>query len=185
MELTILMPCLNEAETVAVCIDKAKEFLAVNDIDGEVLISDNGSTEGSIDLAKAEDARVVHAPVRGYGGALITGCREVKGKYVIIGDADDSYDFEHLLPFVEKLREGCDLVMGNRFAGGIEDGIMPWSHRYIGNPILSFIGRILFHSKIKDFHCGLRGYCMERRPTAGFAELNGRNAEGAATIILS
>ena len=161
MELTILMPCLNEAETLAVCIRKAKKFLLENNIDGEVLISDNGSTDGSINIAKAEGVRVIHAPLRGYGGALATGCQEARGKYVIMGDADDSYDFSNLMPFLEKLREGYDLVMGNRFTGGIEDGAMPWSHRYIGNPILSFIGRIFFHSKIKDFHCGLRGYNRE------------------------
>jgi len=161
MELTILMPCLNEAETLAICIRKAKKFLNESGIDGEVLISDNGSTDGSQEIAEKEGARVVHAPVRGYGGALITGCEEAKGKYVIMGDADDSYDFLHLMPFVEKLREGYELVMGNRFAGGIAKGAMPWSHRYIGNPVLSFIGRTFFHSKIRDFHCGLRGYNRE------------------------
>ena len=161
MELTILMPCLNEAETIEACINKAKKFLEESSVDGEILISDNGSTDDSIAIAERLGARVVHAPIRGYGGALITGCKEAKGKYVIMGDADDSYDFLHLMPFVEKLREGYDLVMGNRFKGGIEDGAMPWSHRYIGNPILSFIGRVFFHSNIKDFHCGLRGYNRE------------------------
>ena len=162
MELTILMPCLNEAETLGICIDKAQRFLDENHIDGEVLISDNGSTDGSVDIAKSHSARVVHAEQRGYGSALITGCMEAKGKYVIMGDADDSYDFLGLMPFVEKLREGYDLVMGDRFAGGIEDGAMPWSHRYIGNPVLSFVGRLFFHSSIRDFHCGLRGYNRER-----------------------
>lgn len=161
MELTILMPCLNEAETLSTCVRKARKFLTENNIDGEVLISDNGSTDGSQELALAEGARVVHAPVRGYGGALITGCKEANGQYVIMGDADDSYDFTNLMPFVEKLRDGYDLVMGDRFAGGIEDGAMPWSHRYIGNPVLSFVGRMFFRSKIKDFHCGLRGYNRE------------------------
>ena len=158
MELTILLPCLNEVETIAVCIRKAKQFLSENGVDGEVLVSDNGSVDGSQQIALQEGARVVHAPVRGYGGALITGCQEARGRYVIMGDADDSYDFLHLMPFLEKLREGFDLVMGNRFAGGIEEGAMPWSHRHIGNPILSFIGRVFFHSRIRDFHCGLRGY---------------------------
>lgn len=158
MELTILMPCLNEAETLAVCIRKAKRFLAENKIDGEVLISDNGSTDGSQEIARAEGARVVSTDVKGYGSALINGTKHAKGEYVIMGDADDSYDFLHLMPFVEKLREGYDLVMGDRFAGGIEDGAMPWSHRYIGNPILSFIGRLFYRSRIRDFHCGLRGY---------------------------
>lgn len=161
MELTILMPCLNEAETLATCIRKAKSFLEEHQVDGEVLISDNGSTDGSPDIAEAEGARVVHAPIRGYGGALIEGCKAARGTYVIMGDADDSYDFTNLMPFVEKLREGYDLVMGDRFAGGIEDGAMPWSHRYIGNPVLSFVGRMFFHSRIRDFHCGLRGYNRE------------------------
>lgn len=161
MELTILMPCLNEAETLAVCIRKARTFLEKNNIDGEVLISDNGSTDGSADIAAKEGARVVFEPVKGYGSALIKGCEEAKGKYVIMGDCDDSYDFLDLMPFLEKLREGSDLVVGNRFAGGIEKGAMPWSHRYIGNPFLSFVGRKRFHSKVKDFHCGLRGYNRE------------------------
>ncbi len=155
------MPCLNEAETLATCIRKAKTFLSENNIDGEVLISDNGSTDGSKDIARAEGARVVSTDIKGYGSALINGTKNAYGKYVIMGDADDSYDFLHLMPFVEKLREGYDLVMGDRFAGGIEDGAMPWSHKYIGNPILSFIGRLFYSSKIRDFHCGLRGYNRE------------------------
>lgn len=161
MELTILMPCLNEAETLAICIRKAKKFLSENNIDGEVLISDNGSTDGNQDIAKAEGARVVSTDIKGYGSALINGTKNAYGKYVIMGDADDSYDFLHLMPFVEKLREGYDLVMGDRFAGGIEEGAMPWSHKYIGNPVLSFIGRLFYKSKIRDFHCGLRGYNRE------------------------
>ena len=158
MELTILMPCLNEAETVAVCIEKAQEFLRQWNIEGEVLISDNGSTDGSVTIAESLGARVVHAEVVGYGSALKNGTAEALGKYVIMGDADDSYDFLRLMPFVKQLRDGCDLVMGDRFSGGIEDGAMPWLHRYIGNPVLSGIGRTLFHSSIRDFHCGLRGY---------------------------
>ena len=160
-ELTILMPCLNESETIAACIKKAKQFLFENNIAGEILISDNGSSDGSLLIAQSLGARVVMAEIRGYGSALITGCQEARGKYVIMGDADDSYDFRSLMPFLEKLREGYDLVMGNRFAGGIEKGAMPWTHRYIGNPILSFVGRLFFHSKIRDFHCGLRGYNRE------------------------
>ena len=161
MELTILMPCLNEEETLAVCIRKAKKFLENDRIDGEVLVADNGSTDRSREIAEAEGARVVSAEIRGYGSALITGTKEAKGRYVIIGDADDSYDFLHLAPFMEKLREGCDIVIGNRFAGGIESGAMPWSHRYIGNPLLSFIGRTLYKSDVRDFHCGLRGVNRE------------------------
>ncbi|MCR4776114.1 MAG: glycosyltransferase family 2 protein [Saccharofermentans sp.] len=161
MELTILMPCLNEAETLAVCIRKAKIFLEENQIDGEVLVSDNGSSDGSAGIAEREGARVVFEPVKGYGSALIKGCEEAKGRYVIMGDCDDSYDFLALMPFLAKLREGYDLVIGNRFAGGIEKGAMPWSHRHIGNPFLSFVGRMRFHSRVRDFHCGLRGYNTE------------------------
>ena len=167
MELTILMPCLNEEETLAVCIRKAKTFLEENNIDGEVLISDNGSTDGSAEIAVKEGAKVVSAPVQGYGSALIKGSEEAKGKYVIMGDCDDSYDFLNLMPFLEKLREGYDLVIGNRFAGGIEKGAMPWSHRYLGNPFLSFVGRKRFHSKVRDFHCGLRGYNRESIQSLG------------------
>ena len=158
MELTILMPCLNEALTLATCINKAKTFLETNNIDGEILIADNGSTDGSQNIAKELGARVVNIQEKGYGAALIGGCNNALGKYVIMGDSDDSYDFSNLMPFVEKLREGYDLVMGNRFKGGIEKGAMPPLHRYLGNPVLSFIGRVLYHSNIKDFHCGLRGY---------------------------
>ncbi len=157
-ELTILMPCLNEAETLNVCIQKARKFLDDHHVEGEILIADNGSTDGSQEIALCGGARVVAVERKGYGSALIAGCKAAQGKYVIMGDADDSYDFVNLMPFVEKLREGYELVMGNRFAGGIEDGAMPWLHRYIGNPILSFIGRVFFKSWINDFHCGLRGY---------------------------
>ena len=158
LELTILMPCLNEAETLETCIRKAQTFLKESGIRGEVLIADNGSTDGSQEIARANGARVVDVPVRGYGAALQGGTDAALGKYVIMGDADDSYDFLHLMPFVEKLREGYELVMGNRFKGGIEKGAMPFLHRYLGNPVLSFLGRVLYRNKIGDFHCGLRGY---------------------------
>lgn len=161
MELTILMPCLNEEETLEIGIKKANMFLKENCVEGEILIADNGSTDRSIEIAEKNGARVINVSNKGYGNALIAGCENAKGKYVIMGDADDSYDFLHLMPFLEKLREGYELVMGNRFAGGIEKGAMPWLHRYIGNPILSFIGRLFYGSKIKDFHCGLRGYNTE------------------------
>lgn len=161
MELTILMPCLNESKTLESCINKAKLFLVTHHIDGEILIADNGSTDGSQDIAKNLGARVVDVDEKGYGAALIGGCNAALGKYVIMGDSDDSYDFLNLMPFVEKLREGYELVMGNRFKGGIEPGAMPPLHRYIGNPVLSFIGRVLYKSDIRDFHCGLRGYNRE------------------------
>ena len=158
MELTVVLPCLNEAETLAVCIRKAKASIADLGIDGEVVIADNGSTDGSQDIARAEGARVVDVPVRGYGAALIAGITDAKGEFVIMGDADDSYDLSNLGPFVEALRGGADLVMGNRFAGGIEPGAMPPLHRYLGNPVLTAIGRVMFRSPVKDFHCGLRGF---------------------------
>ena len=161
MELTILMPCLNESKTLKTCIDKAQKFLSDNNIDGEILIADNGSTDGSQEIAKNAGARVVNVDEKGYGAALIGGCNAALGTYVIMGDSDDSYDFLNLMPFVEKLREGYELVMGNRFKGGIEKGAMPPLHKYIGNPVLSFIGRVLYRSPIKDFHCGLRGYNRE------------------------
>ncbi|HEV2936738.1 MAG TPA: glycosyltransferase family 2 protein [Streptosporangiaceae bacterium] len=158
MELTVVMPCLNEAETVATCVRKANGFLSASGISGEVLVADNGSTDGSQALAEAAGARVVPVSDKGYGNALMGGIVAARGKYVIMGDADDSYDFTNLMPFVEKLRDGADLVMGNRFAGGIAPGAMPPLHRYLGNPVLSFIGRLFFRSKIGDFHCGLRGF---------------------------
>ena len=158
LELTILMPCLNEAETLAVCIDKAQAFLARSGIAGEVVIGDNGSTDGSQDIARAHGARVVDVPSRGYGSALIGGIRAARGRFVIMADSDDSYDFSALDPFVAKLREGYALVMGNRFKGGIMPGAMPKLHRYLGNPVLTFIGRLFFRSPCGDFHCGLRGF---------------------------
>lgn len=162
LELTVLMPCLNEAETLAVCIDKAQAFLLTSGIRGEVLIADNGSTDGSIEIAKQHGARLVHVPIRGYGAALSHGIANAHGKFVIMGDSDDSYDFSQLAPFVEKLREGFDLVMGNRFKGGITPKAMPFLHRYLGNPVLSYIGRLFFSIPVRDFHCGLRGFNRQR-----------------------
>lgn len=162
LELTILMPCLDEIETLATCIEKAQRFLATHGVAGEVVIADNGSTDGSIEAAQAYGARVVHVPVRGYGAALAAGIAAARGKFVILGDSDDSYDFSALMPFVEQLRAGADLVMGNRFRGGIAPGAMPFLHRYLGNPVLSFIGRLFFRVPIGDFHCGLRGIRRDR-----------------------
>ncbi len=152
------MPCLNEAETIAACIKKANEWIFENNVDAEVLISDNGSTDDSQKIAAALGARVINTACKGYGAALISGILNAKGKYVIMGDSDDSYDFSSLTPFLEKLRQGCDLVMGNRFMGGIEKGAMPPVHRYFGTPLLSFIGRLFFQSPIGDIQCGLRGF---------------------------
>jgi glycosyltransferase involved in cell wall biosynthesis len=156
-ELTVLMPCLNEAATLGTCIAKARAFMARSGVSGEVVVADNGSTDGSQAIARANGARVVDVGVRGYGSALMGGMRAARGRFVVMGDSDDSYDFERLELFIDKLREGYDLVMGNRFRGGIEPGAMPTLHRYLGNPVLTTVGRLLFGSACGDFHCGLRG----------------------------
>lgn len=161
VELTILMPCLNEAETISTCVSKARSYLDRRGIAGEVLVADNGSTDGSQVLAARAGARVVPVAERGYGNALLGGILAARGRFVIMGDADDSYDFLRLDPFVERLRAGDQLVMGNRFAGGIQRGAMPPLHRFFGNPLLSFIGRSFFGSRCGDFYCGLRGFDRE------------------------
>jgi hypothetical protein len=161
IELSIVMPCLDEAETIGVCIEKARSFLWRTGIAGEVVIADNGSTDGSQEIARRSGARVVAVKDRGYGAALIAGIKASRGRFVIMGDSDDSYDFANLDPFVEKLRAGYDMVMGNRFRGGIAHSAMPPLHRYLGNPVLSFVGRLFFRSPIGDFHCGLRGFSRE------------------------
>lgn len=162
IELTILMPCLDEAETLARCIDKARGFLAKSGIAGEVLIADNGSTDGSQAIAEAHGARVVPVAERGYGAALIGGIGAARGRFIVMGDADDSYDFSSLQPFVDRLRAGADLVMGNRFKGGIAPGAMPPLNRYLGNPLLSSLGRLFFGIPVRDFHCGLRAFNADR-----------------------
>ncbi len=159
VELTILMPCLNEAETIGACVKKASGYLQRSNVSGEVLIADNGSTDGSQQIATDLGARVVQIPNKGYGNALIGGIGAARGRYIIMGDADDSYDFVNLDPFVEKLRAGYDLVMGNRFKGGIKPGAMPPLHKFLGNPVLTGIARLLFwFPPCTDFHCGLRGF---------------------------
>ena len=158
VELTVVMPCLNEAETLATCIDKALAALRTNGIAGEVVVADNGSTDGSQEIAKAHGARVIAVPVRGYGAALDAGVLAAQGRYVLMADADDSYNFAHIPRFLEQLRTGADLVMGNRFQGGIGPGAMPFLHRYLGNPVLSWMGRTLFRTPIGDFHCGIRAF---------------------------
>lgn len=161
LELTILMPCLNEAETLAACVAKAQAFLRRAQIAGEVLIADNGSTDNSQHIAEAGGARVIDVPMRGYGAALRAGIAAARGRYIVMGDADDSYDFARLDPFLERLRAGDDLVMGNRFRGGIEAGAMPFLHRYLGNPALSWLGRLFFRTLLRDFHCGMRGFSRD------------------------
>jgi glycosyltransferase involved in cell wall biosynthesis len=160
-EFSIVMPCLNESETLAICIKKANDFFVTNAINGEVIIADNGSSDGSQEIALHHGAKVISIANKGYGNALKGGFENASGKYIIMGDADDSYDFSNLSQFVEKLREEADLVIGNRFKGGIKKGAMPFLHKYIGNPVLSFLGRLFFKSSIGDFHCGLRGFSKE------------------------
>jgi glycosyltransferase involved in cell wall biosynthesis len=175
------MPCLNEDETLEACIVEAHAFLDRAEMQGEVLIADNGSTDGSQEIARRAGARVIDVPVRGYGAALIAGIDAAHGTYVIMGDADQSYDFSSLDPFVEALRGGADLVMGNRFRGGIDKGAMPPLHRYLGNPLLSFIGRLFFRGDIKDFHCGLRGF---RRESIQTLELQSVGMEFASEMVV-
>ncbi len=156
-ELSVVIPCLNEAETLAVCIQKAQKAMREANIDGEVVVADNGSTDGSQEIARQNGAFLVAVPIRGYGAALATGFRESHGRYLIMADGDDSYNFSHIPRFLESLRSGADLVIGNRFQGGIAPGAMPFLHRYLGNPVLSFLGRFIFGVKCGDFHCGMRG----------------------------
>jgi hypothetical protein len=158
LEVTVVMPCLNEALTVGKCVAKAVATLQRLNVAGEVVVADNGSTDGSQDIALAHGGRVVLAERRGYGAALQAGIAAARGKFIIMGDADDSYDFTALQPFIERLRAGDDLVMGNRFKGGIKPGAMPWHHKYIGNPILTGILNLFFRTPIKDAHCGLRAF---------------------------
>ena len=180
-ELSILIPCLNEVETLGICIGKAKKYLKENDILGEILVSDNGSSDGSVELCKKENVRIVHAEKKGYGEALKKGIKHARGKFIIMGDADDSYDFSNLDQFVERLRNGYELVMGNRFKGGILKGAMPPLHYYLGNPVLSFIGRLLFDNKIGDFHCGLRGF---QRQSISFLNLTCSGMEFASEMVV-
>lgn len=180
-ELTILMPCLNEADTLGRCIEKAQAFLNQENISGEILIADNGSTDGSQSIARALGARVISVVTKGYGATLRSGMEAAKGRFIIMGDADDSYNFLDLKPFLVKLREGYDLVMGNRFKGGISAGAMPALNRYLGNPALSFLGRMFFNCNIGDFHCGLRGFHRERLLQLG---LVGDGMEFASEIVI-
>ncbi len=181
LELTILMPCLNEAETLAACIQTAKNFLRRAGVRGEVLIADNGSTDNSQAITRDHQARLVTTSLRGYGAAIKCGIENAAGKFIIMGDADCSYDFSNLMPFVEQLRAGYDLVMGNRFRGGIQPGAMPFLNRYLGNPVLSLIGRLFFKSPIGDFHCGLRGF---KRASIQGLDLQTNGMEFASEMVV-
>ena len=158
LDVSVVMPCLNENATIGTCVSKALQAIKKLNLKGEVIVGDNGSTDGSQEIAIASGARVVSIPKRGYGAALQGAIAEARGRFVLMGDSDDSHDFAQLDAFLSKLREGYDLVVGNRFRGGIEPGAMPLLHRYLGNPILSGIGRLLFKSPVGDFHCGLRAF---------------------------
>ena len=181
LELSILMPCLNEAETLEICIEKAQKSLRELDIAGEVIIADNGSTDGSQAIATRMGARVVPVAAKGYGSALMGGILAARGVYIIMGDADDSYNFSNLGAFVHKLREGFDLVMGNRFQGGIKPGAMPPLHKYLGNPVLTWVGRLFFASPVGDFHCGLRGF---RRDSILKLDLQTTGMEFASEMVV-
>jgi glycosyltransferase involved in cell wall biosynthesis len=161
-DVTILMPCLNEAETLGICIERAKKLLTDNNIDGEVLVSDNGSTDGSQDIARASGARVVNCPVRGYGAALQFGVENAAGEYILMGDSDDSYHFDEAWPMIQMLQKGYDVCMGTRLRGAIMKDAMPKLNRYVGNPVLSSVGKLFFKTSLSDFHCGLRAFRKDK-----------------------
>ena len=181
LELSIVMPCLNEAETLASCIRKAQAVIEADGLAAEVIVADNGSTDGSQLIARELGARVVEVTRKGYGNALISGIEAARGKFVVMGDADDSYDFGAIAPFLVRLRAGDDLVVGNRFAGGIEPGAMPWSHRWLGNPVLTHIGRTFFHAPVNDMHCGLRAF---RRDAFDRMQLRATGMEFASEMMV-
>ncbi len=181
VEVSVVMPCLNEAETLQTCIEKADLALRTLGVAGEVVVADNGSTDGSQSIASRAGARVINVELKGYGHALLGGISQARGGFIIMGDADDSYDFTAIGPFIEKLREGADLVMGNRFLGGIKPGAMPFLHRYLGNPVLSGLGRLFFRSDCGDFHCGLRGF---RRDAFDRLDLRTTGMEFASELVV-
>lgn len=158
VEISIVLPCLNEEQAIGGCVDTIQQIIAAQHLSAEILVVDNASTDRSAEIARAHGARVVSQPVRGYGNAYLKGFAEARGTYIVMADADSTYDFHEIAAFVEPLRQGYDLVMGNRFAGGIEDGAMVWSHRYVGNPALSSISRLFFRTPVADMHCGMRGF---------------------------
>lgn len=161
IEVSVVMPCLNEEEAVGICIDKVREVFRRENINGEIIVSDNGSKDHSREIAASRGATVVTEPRQGYGAAYLRGLKEAKGKYIIIGDSDNTYDFYDIPIFLKPLQDGCDFVMGSRFKGGIKKGAMSWTHRYIGNPILSFLCRLFFHTSLSDIHCGMRAFTQE------------------------
>ena len=181
MQLSFVLPCLNEAETVAASVAMARQFLTANGVDGEVLVADNGSTDGSPEIAQAAGARVIEVSERGYGNSLIGGITAARGECVIIGDSDGSYDFSSVGPMLAKLRDGYDVVIGNRFQGGVSPGAMPPLNRFLGNPLLSFLGRLFYRSQIGDFHCGLRGF---KKAAFERMELQTAGMEFASEIIV-
>jgi glycosyltransferase involved in cell wall biosynthesis len=181
LQVSIVMPCLNEAETLASCIQSAQRALDELGLRGEVVVADNGSTDGSVVIARELGARVVEVARRGYGNALIDGIAAAGGEYVVMGDADASYDFGAIAPFIERLRAGDDLVVGNRFIGGIEPGAMPWSHRWVGNPVLTRIGRVFFHARVGDMHCGLRAF---RKDACERMQLRAAGMEFASEMVI-
>ncbi len=180
VELSIVMPCLNEAATIETCITKAQTALTTEGIAGEIIIADNGSTDGSREIARQAGARVIEVEHRGYGSALRAGIAASRGTYVIMGDSDDSYDFSEIGRFVEKLREGHQLVMGTRLKGKILPGAMPWLHRWIGNPVLTWLANLFFGTRLSDYHCGLRGFDRQAIDTLG---LNTSGMEFASEMI--
>ena len=181
IEVSIVLPCLNEAETLARCVQTAQQALEEGGYTGEVIVADNGSTDGSVAIAKELGARVVEVSRKGYGNALMGGIQAAEGAFVIMGDADESYDFAAIRPFVERLRGGDDLVVGNRFLGGIRPGAMPWSHRWLGNPVLTWIGRLFFHAPVGDMHCGLRAF---RKDAVERMHLRAAGMEFASEMVI-
>ena len=181
IEVSIVMPCLNEAETLATCIRKAQSAIEGGGLKAEIIVADNGSTDGSALIARELGARIVEVQPKGYGSALLGGIAAARGKFVVMGDADDSYDFAAIAPLIEKLREGFDLVMGNRFTGGIQVGAMDWSHRWIGNPVLTRLGRLFFRTPVGDMHCGLRAF---RKDAIDTLRLRATGMEFASEMVI-
>jgi glycosyltransferase involved in cell wall biosynthesis len=181
IEISIVMPCLNEHETVGICVRKAMDALRAANIQGEVIVADNGSTDGSQQIAIDNGAHIVDVHEKGYGNALRGGIRSARGQFILMADADDSYDLSHTPRFVEKLRQGADLVMGNRFQGGIADDAMPFLHRYLGNPVLTAIGKLFFKSKCSDFHCGMRAF---RKSAVERMDLRSTGMEFASELVV-